>query len=264
MGFHPGVTSLVLAIPVQALRDALPGWRQRIPDVPVLNVAKGLDAQTLQRPTEVITELLEPKGGLATLSGPNLATEIAAGKPAVSVVASESAVIAESFVKVFHGPMFRVYRGSDVIGLELGGALKNVIAIGAGMAEGLGAGDNAKASFITRGPAEITRLGVASGADAATFAGISGLGDLIATCASPLSRNHRVGLGLAAGKSLENVIASLGETAEGVPTTMAAQRLARRLGVEVPIIDQMYRVLFEQVPVESAIDELLKRQPTLE
>ncbi len=260
----PDIDAMVIAIPVQQLRTALAGWVGRLPGVPFLSAAKGIDVETLQRPTEIISELMGSHDDLAALSGPNLAGEIAAGKPAVTLVASHARDVAEQFVAALHGPAFRVYLGVDVTGLELGGALKNIVAIGAGMAEGLGAGDNAKASFITRGLAEMTRLGVACGAEAATFAGISGLGDLIATCASPLSRNHRVGLGLARGESLTDVLASLGETAEGVPTTIAARKLARQHGVDAPIIEQMHRVLFESLPVDTAIDELLNRRPTSE
>ena len=260
----PDVTAAVIAIPVQKMREALPGWRDRLATLPVLSVAKGIETRTLQRPTQIIAECFGRNVDLAALSGPNLATEIAMGKPAASLVASDTVEVAETFVRILHGPTFRVYRGDDVIGVELGGALKNIIAIGAGMADGLSAGDNAKASFITRGLAEITRLGVAMGAEAATFAGISGMGDLIATCASPLSRNHRVGVGLAGGLPLETILANLGETAEGVPTTIAARQLANQLQVEAPIIDQMYRVLFEGLTVEAAIDGLLSRRPTQE
>jgi glycerol-3-phosphate dehydrogenase (NAD(P)+) len=253
---------VVLAIAVQQLRLALATWQSRLPSVPIISVAKGLDTKTLQRPTEIIAAELGFQAELAALSGPNLAGEIARGMPATTLIASATTGVAERLVPVFHGPAFRVYHGLDVVGLELGGALKNIIAIGAGMAEGLGAGDNAKAALMTRGLAEISRLGVACGANPLTFAGISGMGDLIATCASPLSRNLRVGLGLAAGRSLDAVLEELGETAEGVPTTMAARRLARLHKVETPIIEQMAAVLFDGTPVSSAIDVLLNRRPT--
>jgi glycerol-3-phosphate dehydrogenase (NAD(P)+) len=255
----PSTSIVVIAISVQHLREALSAWTSRLASARLLSVAKGIDTRTLQRPSELIVTALGRPGRLAALSGPNLASEIAAGKPAASVIAAADAGLAGELVPAFHSDSFRVYRGTDMIGLELGGALKNVIAIGAGMAQGLGAGDNATASFITRGLAEITRIGVASGASASTFAGISGVGDLIATCASPLSRNHRVGIGLARGQSLETILHVMGETAEGVPTTAAALRLARSLGMQAPITEQMHRVLFEDLPVDTAIQELLSR-----
>ncbi|HYJ12810.1 MAG TPA: NAD(P)H-dependent glycerol-3-phosphate dehydrogenase [Thermomicrobiales bacterium] len=257
-----GTSVVVLAIPVQQLRVAVAAWQRRLPAVPIISVAKGLDTTTLQRPTEIIAAEFGPQAELAALSGPNLAGEIANGQPATTLIASATPGLAERLVPIFHGPAFRVYHGNDVVGLELGGALKNIIAIGAGMAEGLGAGDNAKAALMTRGLAEISRLGVACGANALTFTGISGMGDLIATCASSLSRNHRVGLGLAAGRSLPEVLQELGETAEGVPTTLAARQLARQHEVDTPIIEQMAAVLFDGTPVESAIDILLSRRPT--
>jgi glycerol-3-phosphate dehydrogenase (NAD(P)+) len=170
--------------------------------------------------------------------------------------------LAERMMGIFHSARFRVYTATDVAGVELGGALKNVIAIGAGIGDGLGAGDNAKAAFITRGIAEITRLGVASGADVLTFAGLSGIGDLIATCASPLSRNHRVGAALAQGQRLEAILAGMGEVAEGVPTTRAALELGKRHGVELPIVEQMHRVLFDGVAPTEAIQSLMAREPT--
>jgi glycerol-3-phosphate dehydrogenase (NAD(P)+) len=157
-----------------------------------------------------------------------------------------------------------VYHGDDVTGVELGGALKNIIAIGAGIADGMGAGDNAKAAFMTRAIAEIARIGEAMGARPLTFAGLSGIGDLIATCASPLSRNHQVGVALAEGRSLVDIQAWMREVAEGIPTTRAARELGRRDEIEMPIVDQMYRVLFEEAPVTDAISRLLEREPTVE
>jgi glycerol-3-phosphate dehydrogenase (NAD(P)+) len=159
------------------------------------------------------------------------------------------------------GPLFRIYTNEDVAGVELAGALKNIVAIGAGMCDGLALGDNAKAGFITRGLAEIARLGVAAGARPLTFLGLAGVGDLMATCYSPLSRNHRVGIELAKGRRLDDVLSSLGQVAEGVTTTVAARELARRYGVEMPITEMTYQVLFEGLDVRRAVGELMLRAP---
>jgi glycerol-3-phosphate dehydrogenase (NAD(P)+) len=159
------------------------------------------------------------------------------------------------------GPLFRVYTNEDVAGVELGGALKNIIAIGAGMGDGFGYGDNAKAAFLTRGLAEIARLGIAAGAQPLTFIGLAGVGDLMATCYSPLSRNHAVGVELAKGRRLDDVLQALGQVAEGVTTTIAARHLARRLGVEMPITEKMHQVLFEGLDPHQAVAELMVREP---
>jgi glycerol-3-phosphate dehydrogenase (NAD(P)+) len=254
---------VVIAVPTQTLRASLRPLVGRTGNVSILSAVKGLEVDTLMRPSEVITQVL---GGVsvAAISGPNLSSEVAAGKPATSVIAARDPGLAESLVPVFHTARFRVYTSPDITGVELGGALKNIIAIGAGMADGMHAGDNAKAAFMTRGIAEIARLGMACGADVLTFAGLSGIGDLIATCASPLSRNHRVGVGLASGKSLDEVLTSMDEVAEGVSTTRAARELGIRHGVELPIIEQMHRVLFEGVSPAEAIARLMEREPTHE
>ncbi len=254
----------VIAVPTQAIRRTVEPLAGCLDGKPIISVAKGLEIATLMRPTQVIGSILGDGSRVAALAGPNLAAEIAHGRPASTVVAANDLDLAATLGRVFHSQRFRVYHGDDVIGVELGGALKNIIAIGAGIADGMGAGDNAKAAFMTRGIAEIARIGEAMGAGPLTFAGLSGIGDLIATCASPLSRNHQVGVALAAGKSLDDVLALMNEVAEGIPTTKAARELGIRHGIEMPIVDQMHRVLFEEAPVPDAISRLLEREPTVE
>ncbi len=251
----------IVAIPAQKLRGSLADLHGWLRGVPVLSAVKGIEEGTLLRPSEVIRDVLGPETPVAALSGPNLSGEIAAGQPATTVIASDVVGLAESCSRVLHSRRFRVYLSDDPIGVELGGALKNIIAIGAGIGDGLGAGDNAKAAFMTRGIAEIARLGLACGAQPLTFAGLSGIGDLIATCSSPRSRNHQVGAALARGESLHAIVASMREVAEGVATTRAALALGRSLGVEAPIVEQMHRVLFDGVPARDAIERLMEREP---
>lgn len=261
-----GAGIVVLAVPAQAMRQNARRVAPHIAPAAVLvSAAKGIEIETGRRMSEVLVEECGgPAGAVAALSGPNLADEVARGLPATTVVASSDADAAGRVQEALTTPRFRVYTHDDVVGVELGGALKNIIALGAGMDDGLGYGDNAKAAFITRGLAEITRLGVAMGANPLTFAGLSGLGDLVATCASPLSRNRRVGAALGRGRPLAEVLADLGHVAEGVPTTRAARRLARIHGVEMPIVDAMYRVLFEGWPPAEAAQALMERAPRAE
>ena len=251
---------VILAVPSQRLREAIRPIIRELQGKIVVSAAKGLEADSLLRPTQVIADMLGPGSArlVTALSGPNLAGEVASGKPAAAVVAGDRDVTAV-VQRVLATDRFRIYRGDDVIGVEMGGALKNVIAIGAGIGDGLGAGDNAKAAFLTRGIAEIARLGVASGAQVLTFSGLSGIGDLIATCSSKLSRNHSVGRELAKGRTLDDILASMTEVAEGVPTTRAAFTLGARLGVETPIIEQMHGVLFEARSPMVAVDRLMAR-----
>jgi glycerol-3-phosphate dehydrogenase (NAD(P)+) len=229
----------------------------------VLSAAKGVELRTGLRMTEVLTAVLGDGPAICALSGPNLAGEIARGLPATSVVAGALEAAARVQVSLA-SPDFRVYTHDDVIGVELGGALKNIIALAAGIGDGLQYGDNAKAALITRGLAEITRLGVALGAQPATFAGLSGLGDVIATCASPLSRNRRVGEAIGRGRPLAETLAELDHVAEGVATTSAAGDLARRIGVDMPITFGLERVLQGEItPVEGA-RLLMEREPKRE
>ncbi|MDP9383026.1 MAG: NAD(P)-dependent glycerol-3-phosphate dehydrogenase [Chloroflexota bacterium] len=229
----------------------------------VLSGAKGLEHGSLLRMTQVLEQELSSAGvSVGALSGPNLAREIAAGKRATAVVASENADALTIALPALNTPQFRVYANSDVTGVELGGALKNVIAIGAGAVDGLEAGENGKAAFVTRGLAEIARLGVAAGAHPLTFAGLTGLGDLLATVSSPNSRNRRVGEELARGRTLQEVRASLApQVAEGIETTRVARELATRHGVEMPITEQTYQVLFEGKSVADAVEHLMFRDP---
>lgn len=259
--------AIILAVPSQRLRENARHLRGRIGGSTILiSATKGLELPAAKRMSEVLTEELGAgiDDRIAVLSGPNLAGEIARGLPASAVIAARDPEIARRAQAILTGPTFRVYTQSDPLGVELAGALKNVIAIAAGIGDGLEAGDNAKAGLITRGLAEITRLGVAAGADERTFAGLAGLGDLVATCASRLSRNHTVGERLGRGESLPAILADLGQVAEGVPTTEAACRLARDLGIEVPIAEQLRQVLFEGKPPRRAVSDLMARAPTSE
>jgi glycerol-3-phosphate dehydrogenase (NAD(P)+) len=229
----------------------------------VLSGSKGLEVGTLQRMSEVLAEELPlpNRERIAVLSGPNIAQEVARGLPSAAVVAASVPEVAEAAREVMSTATFRVYRSSDMIGVELGGALKNIIALGAGANDGWGYGENAKATFMTRGLAEIARLGIACGAHPLTFAGLAGVGDLIATCASPLSRNRSVGLELAKGRSLEEILASMKSVAEGVTTTKAAYALAGRFHVDLPITSTIYAILFEGKNPRQGVIELMLREP---
>jgi glycerol-3-phosphate dehydrogenase (NAD(P)+) len=253
---------VVVAVPSQEMRRVGKALAPHVGSAIVVSAAKGLERGTFRRMSEVLAEELgrEPGQGICALSGPNLAGEIAAGKPAVSVVAGTDVAAAEQVRDRLMSARFRLYTNEDVIGVEMGGALKNIIAIGAGMADGLAVGDNAKAAFVTRGIAEIARLGTAVGAKPLTFAGLAGLGDLVATCASPLSRNNRVGRQLAKGQPLPEILAEMTEVAEGVTTTEVAHDLGQRLGVPLPITEQTYQVLFQGKSSEAAIGELMSRE----
>jgi glycerol-3-phosphate dehydrogenase (NAD(P)+) len=252
---------VIVGLPCAALRSVVAVLADRIkPDAVIVSAAKGLEKQTLRRMTEVLAEEIPAKAGrLAALSGPNLALEIARGLPAAAVVAAPDDTVSTAVAGLLEGPDFRLYRSRDVVGVELAGALKNVIAIAAGAAEQLGLGDNAKAALVTRGLAEMTRLGIAAGAHPLTFAGLAGLGDIVATCWSPLSRNHRLGAELAGGRRWTEIEASLPGVAEGAYTVVAALGLAARLGVELPIARQVHAAIYEGKPVAACIAELMGR-----
>lgn len=231
------------------------------PGTIVVSCSKGLELGTHQRMTEILRQELPSTARICALSGPNLAREIAQGLPTGSVVACADSSAADRVRLALSTPTFRVYTSDDIVGVELGGALKNIIALGVGVNDGLGYGDNAKATFMTRGLAEMSRLALAAGANPLTLAGLAGLGDLICTCSSPLSRNRTLGLELAAGKSLEEALAARKTVTEGVTTTRAALELAANVGVELPITEQIARVLFEGKPVREAVSSLMERDP---
>jgi glycerol-3-phosphate dehydrogenase (NAD(P)+) len=261
------VGMVVLAVPSSSFRDNLKKLQGAISGEPIfLSASKGLEMDTGRSMSQVLQDELpgELHSRIAVLSGPNLALEIIRGNPASTVVAARDLRVAEEAQEALMSPTFRVYTNDDIVGVELGGALKNIIALGSGMCDGLGYGDNGKAAFMTRGLAEITRLGIAAGANPITFAGLAGLGDLVATCASSLSRNHYVGEQLALGRSLKEVLASMKNVAEGVYTTVAALKLADRLDVEMPIARATHRILYEGVDPRQAVVELMGRPPRSE
>ena len=261
---------VLLVVPSEAMRRNLRWLAPQLralaansADFALVSATKGLDVASGATMSALIRdELTELAPGMVlALSGPNLAREIAEGRPAAAVLAGTDAALTRQARALLMLPRFRIYTSGDVAGVELGGALKNVMAIVAGICDGLRLGDNAKAALLTRGVAEMARLGVAMGAQPLTFAGLAGLGDLMATCASRQSRNRHVGEQLAQGKSLDDILASMTNVAEGVPTTRAAVGLARRLDVELPITELLYNVLFSGTTVTQAAAELLERAP---
>ncbi len=258
-----GADLVIFAVPAQTLRANVRKIASAIsPDSIAISAVKGLELSSGMRMSEVLREEMPAfDGGICALSGPNLAREVVRGLPASTVVASDSASAATKAQAVLNSSVFRVYTNDDLIGVELCGALKNIIALSAGMCDGMGYGDNARATIITRGLAEITRLGVAAGACAQTFAGLAGMGDLVATCTSAQSRNHYVGERIAAGEPLERIRMEMENVAEGVDTTRAALDLARRLGVEMPIAQAVHSVLFDGVSVLQATQRLMGREP---
>jgi glycerol-3-phosphate dehydrogenase (NAD(P)+) len=229
----------------------------------VVSVTKGIEFETGLTMGGVL-EVVAPRARHVALSGPTLAPEVARGIPTAAVAASHDATAARAAQQLFHRPTFRVYTSPDVVGVELGGALKNVIAIAAGVCDGLGFGDNAKAALVTRALAEMRRLGVACGAQAETFNGLSGLGDLMVTCFSPLSRNHTLGERLGRGEKLADLLAASVAVAEGYPTARAAWRLARRHEVETPIMDEVYAMLYESKDLRQALADLIGRSSKAE
>jgi glycerol-3-phosphate dehydrogenase (NAD(P)+) len=261
-GLRSATDLVIVAVPSAHVRSTMEVIGSTIPaSADILSVVKGLESPSLLRMTEVIAEAggIDPRR-IAALSGPNLAVEIARGLPASAVVASADPALGDRIVERLGRRQFRLYTNPDVLGVELCGALKNVIAIAAGAADGLGFGDNGKAGLMTRGLAEITRLGMAAGANPLTFAGLAGIGDVIATCGSKLSRNHRLGDYLAQGRSWKEVEAHLGGVAEGAYTVDAALALAERHGVEMPIAQEVHNALFEGKSVQRCLIDLLARE----
>ncbi|MFH1646563.1 MAG: NAD(P)H-dependent glycerol-3-phosphate dehydrogenase [Chloroflexota bacterium] len=252
--------AVVIAVPSPTMRQNISLLESHLgKSTLVVSAAKGLELGSNKRMSEVIAEEINEKfrSNICALSGPNLAREIMHNLPAAAVVAAEDIATAKKAQKILTAPNFCVFTNSDIIGVELGGSLKNIIALGAGIADGLSYGDNGKAAFMTRGLTEITALGMALGANPLTFSGLAGLGDVIATCTSPLSRNHHVGEELAKGRKLAEILESMDEVAEGINTTLVAHHLAEQLGLEMPITEKIYQVLYEDADPRQAAVELM-------
>ncbi|HET6591679.1 MAG TPA: NAD(P)H-dependent glycerol-3-phosphate dehydrogenase [Xanthomonadales bacterium] len=259
-----GCDVLVMGVPSQHFRSVLQQASEHIrPWVPVISLTKGLEAGSEMRMTEIIEEVL-PGHPVGVLTGPNLAREIIGGQAAASVMAMEDEIIVRALQGVFHSGLFRVYTNTDLIGCELGGVLKNIIAIAVGMGDGQGAGDNTRSALITRGLAEITRLGVAMGGRPETFAGLAGMGDLIATCTSPQSRNRHVGYELGKGRPLDEIIGEMNQVAEGVKSAKVVLELAEEYGVEMPIAQEMYACVQGEQTAMGAYRGLVSRKSTSE
>jgi len=252
--------AVILAVPSQSMRQNVKLLKDFLkPDTLIISAAKGLEKNSNKRMSEVIAEEIDPKlrSNICILSGPNLANEILQGLPASSVISASDETVASKAQELLSTPDFCIYTNTDIIGVELGGALKNVIALGAGMVDGLGYGDNAKAAFITRGLTEMAALGVAMGASPLTLSGLAGLGDLIATCASTLSRNHYVGVELTKGRTPEEITSSMNGVAEGIDTTAAVWSLAKKFNLGMPITERIYQVLFKGRDSEEVIAEIV-------
>ena len=274
-----GADLIVSAVPCQFMRSVWTRLRDYVPrDVPIVSVAKGIENETLLRPTEILAEILHterrrgtkskiknrksPISRLAVLSGPTIADELARKLPATACSASRDESLAEKIQHTFSDnvPWFRVYTNTDVVGVELAGAMKNVIAIAAGIIDGAGAGNNAKAALLTRGLAEIERLGITMGARTQTFSGLTGLGDLVTTCISPTGRNRSFGERIGMGQTIEQARSATESVVEGIATCESVIALAERYGVEMPITQAVYEVLFKNKPVQIAIADLMKRR----
>lgn len=249
---------VVMGIPSQNFRVVLEEVKKHVRAwVPVISLTKGLELDTRMRMTQIINQVL-PGHPVGVLTGPNLAREIMAGQAAAGVIAMEDEIIVKELQKVFKSGLFRVYTNTDVIGCELGGVLKNIIAIAVGMGDGQGAGDNTRAALITRGLAEVTRLGVAMGGKPETFAGLAGMGDMIATCTSPQSRNRHVGIELGRGRNMQEIIDEMVMVAEGAKSAPAVIALAEQYGVEMPIARDVYRVVSGETNARGAYRGLLR------
>ena len=250
---------LVMAVPSHGYRDVAAEAAQYLrPWVPIVSLAKGIERSSLKRMSEVTAEEM-PGHPVAVLTGPNLAKEILAGQPAASVVAIDDDTIARELQRIFSRPSLRIYTNPDVVGCEVSGVVKNIIAIAAGMAEGMGFGENTRATIITRGLAEMTRLGLALGGNASTFAGLAGIGDLIATCSSKQSRNNTVGLQLGEGRKIKEILASMNMVAEGVKSSPPVLDLAHRYGVDMPITEQVVAVCHKGRPARDVLSVLMQR-----
>ncbi len=262
-----GRQALVLVSPSQVMRNVVEQLRPHLAGGCLLvSAAKGIENRSLLLMSELFEELLGPvvAGRCAYLSGPSFAREVAAELPTAVAVAATDGEVARTTQKLFHTDYFRVYTNPDVVGVELGGAIKNVIALAAGISDGLGFGHNARAALINRGLVEMARLGVAKGAQAETFAGLAGMGDLVLTCTGDLSRNRSVGIELGRGRKLGDILGEMHMVAEGVKTTESAYQLAQKLGVMMPITEQMYQILYTGKEPRRAVSELMMRQPRAE
>ena len=256
-----GADLIISAVPCQYIRNV---W-QRLKNcvsasVPIVSVTKGIENDTLLRPSEILTDVINKNIRIVVLSGPTIADEIVRKLPATATAACVNERLAGAVQEAFNTPYLRVYRNSDIIGVELAGAMKNVIAIAAGIVDGIKIGDNAKAALLCRGLAEITRLGIAMGAKEQTFAGLSGLGDLVTTCISPMGRNRSFGQRVGTGMSVKEAIESTESVIEGVDTCKSVIGLAKRYGVDMPITEAVYQILFEAKSVSAAIEELMARK----
>ena len=258
-----GADLVLIATPVAGLRPTLEALSKHAPNLPMLWVCKGLEAETGLLPHQVVAEV-HPGPASGALTGPSFAEEVAKGQPTAVVLASADAVFARDMAQVLHGGSLRVYTSDDLVGAEVGGAVKNVLAIATGISDGLGLGLNARAALMTRGLAEITRFGIALGARSETFMGLTGVGDLLLTCTGDLSRNRRVGSGLAAGRSLNDITRELGHVAEGVPTAHEVARRAEQLGVDMPITKAVVAVLNGKLNPRDAVERLMARDPKTE
>ncbi|MFJ2650583.1 NAD(P)H-dependent glycerol-3-phosphate dehydrogenase [Streptomyces sp. NPDC087420] len=261
-----GAEFTVLTVPSQTLRENLARWAPVLPsDTVLVSLMKGIELGTAKRMSEVIEEVAKaPAERVAVITGPNLAKEIADRMPAAAVVACRDEAVAQRLQSACHTPYFRPYTNTDVVGCELGGAVKNVIGLAVGIADGMGLGDNTKASLMTRGLAETTRLGLTMGADPQTFSGLAGMGDLIATCSSPLSRNHTFGTNLGRGMTLQETIAVTRQTAEGVKSCESVLDLARRHGVDMPLTETVVDIVHNGKPPLVALKELMSRSAKAE
>ncbi|TFG47681.1 MAG: NAD(P)-dependent glycerol-3-phosphate dehydrogenase [Candidatus Brocadiia bacterium] len=256
-----GADMIISAVPCQFMRSVWERLQKFYPkNVPIVSVTKGIENDTLLCPHEILKHVLGPDIKVAALSGPTIADELARRLPATSCAASEDEQLAKDVQNVFNADWFRVYTNTDIVGVELAGAMKNVIAIAAGIVDGIGAGDNAKAALLSRGLAEITRLGMACGAKPQTFAGLTGLGDLVTTCVSPTGRNRSFGESIGHGMTSEQAQKTTQSVIEGVATCKSVITLAQLHDVEMPITEAVYQILFEEKPVNLAVADLMKRQ----
>ena len=259
-----GAELLVVATPLIGFRSTLRLLRDTEQLKPMIWVCKGLEAESAKLPHQIVIEELGEEAVYGALTGPSFAEEVAKGLPTAITLASNRADFSRQMAQELHSPRLRIYANDDLPGVEVGGAVKNVMAIAAGICDGLGFGHNARAALITRGLAEMARLGVALGGQPQTFMGLAGMGDLILTCTGDLSRNRQVGLALASGKSLSQILAELGHVAEGVSTAREVTRLAAQLDIEMPITEAVDAILHHDVPAMEAVEKLLNREPKQE